>query len=48
MKMKFGIYLNGELIKEYDDIMEAYKTAMYVTTILDAPHEVKIIQPEKN
>lgn len=48
MKMKFGIYLNDELIKEYDDIIEAYKDAIYVTTTLDTPHEVKVIKPEKN
>ncbi|SHM84082.1 hypothetical protein SAMN04487918_11937 [Bacillus sp. bc15] len=48
MKMKFGVYLNGEVIKEYDDIFKAYKDAIYLTTVLDTPHEVRVIQPESN
>ncbi|PER55874.1 hypothetical protein CN495_08040 [Bacillus thuringiensis] len=45
--MKFGIYLKGELIGERDDIFEAYKEAVYVTTMLDVPHEVKMKYGEK-
>ncbi|WP_193635779.1 hypothetical protein [Bacillus paranthracis] len=43
VNMKFGIYLDGELIAERDDIFEAYKEAVYATTVLGMPHEVKII-----
>lgn len=43
VNMKFGIYLDGELIAERDDIFEAYKEAIYATTVLGVPHEVKII-----
>ncbi|WP_141530989.1 hypothetical protein [Bacillus thuringiensis] len=47
LPVKFGIYLKGELIGERDDIFEAYKEAVYVTTMLDVPHEVKMKYGEK-
>ncbi|MGN4723966.1 hypothetical protein ACTFR8_23325 [Bacillus cereus group sp. MYBK15-3] len=43
VNMKFGIYLDGELIAEREDIFEAYKEAVYATTVLGVPHEVKIM-----
>ncbi|KLA07134.1 hypothetical protein B4086_5610 [Bacillus cereus] len=47
LPVKFGIYQHGELIGERDDIFEAYKEAVYVTTMLDVPHEVKMKYGEK-
>ncbi|HHT7238229.1 MULTISPECIES: hypothetical protein [Bacillus cereus group] len=46
--MRFGIYLGGELMEDYDDILKAYEDAIYVTKESGIPHEVKIIKPEKN
>ncbi|AFU16597.1 hypothetical protein MC28_5175 [Bacillus thuringiensis MC28] len=46
--MKFGIYLGGELMEDYDDILKAYEDAIYVTKETGIPHEVKIIKSEQN
>lgn len=40
--MKFGIYLDGELIAERESIYEAYGGAINATKVLDIPHEVKM------
>lgn len=46
--MRFGIYLGEELMEDYDDVLKAYEDAIYVTKESGVPHEVKIIQSEKN
>ncbi|MDF9524844.1 hypothetical protein P5815_30565 [Bacillus cereus] len=45
-KVKFGVYLGGELMEEYADIIKAYEDAIYVTKESGVPHEVKIISEE--
>lgn len=42
LPVKFGIYVHGKCIGEREDIFEAYKEAVYVTTVLGIPHEVKM------
>ncbi|WP_142340657.1 hypothetical protein [Bacillus cereus] len=42
LPVKFGIYVYGKCIGEREDIFEAYKEAVYVTTVLGIPHEVKM------
>ncbi|PGT89802.1 hypothetical protein [Bacillus thuringiensis] len=44
--MRFGVYLNKELIKDYGDILVAYKDAIYLTVTMGVPYEVKIIEEE--
>lgn len=44
--MRFGLYLNGELIKDYGNILGAYKDAIYLTVTMGVPYEVKITEEE--